>query len=90
MAVEKAKGSYGWDWGEEGEKSCLGTPDGYKAPHMFSGTLISLVLGVAGPVPSSPSSLFHLLQGDVQVSSFFVYATMWKELESRTLQCHHQ
>lgn len=89
MAVEKAKGAYGWDWGEEGEQSCLGTPDGYRAPHMFSGILISLVLGVAGPVPSSPSSLFHLLQGDVQVS-FFVYATTWKELESRTLECHRQ
>lgn len=56
---------------------------------MFSGILISLVLRVAGPVPSSPSSLFHLLQGDVQVL-FFVYATMWKELESRTLECHRQ
>lgn len=88
--LKKTKGAYSWGWGEEGKQSCLGIPDGYKVPHMGSGLLISSVLRAARTVPSSPRNLFHLLPDNVQVSSFFVCAMMWKQLESRTLECHPQ
>lgn len=88
--LKNTKGAYSWGWGEEGKQSCLGTSDGYKASHVDSGLLLSSVLRAARTAPSSLRNLFHLLHGNTQVSSFFVCAMMWKELESRTLECHPQ
>lgn len=68
--LKKTKGAYSWGWGEEGKQSCLGTPDGYKAPHIDSGLLISSVLRAARTGPSGPRHLFHSLHGNVRVLSF--------------------